>query len=435
MIKVFEHFEFGETKGILQDTSQLALDRKYCKTIKRKGEDALCYSIQYDENGQNHYCQTSYFVGVDWVIENILPIYVQPKQNKTETEINYLKMLFEALKEPQNFDHLEDLCEIDFQKPAITIEHQQDLLSPFLIIQFLQILKKIVQKGLKKSYYSVTHNLESRVKGKILVNQTVKNDILKNKLTKTVCRYDEFGFDCDENKILKKAFLFSQRMLADFHIENEGTPIQQIVNYISPAFAIISDDIQIDKVKGFKPNPLYKEYAQALKLAILILKRFSYNISNTSHQTVNTPPFWIDMSKLFELYVFKKLKERFPMNREVQYHVKAHYRELDFLIKSKDKKYIMVVDTKYKPRYQNHNISIDDMRQVCGYARLEKVYDELNLNDDERNKIIDCLIVYSHQKPEKDLLNDDLKSDDTKEKGYVNFYKIGIALPEISSTS
>ncbi|MFC2302185.1 MAG: hypothetical protein ACFNJM_09795, partial [Selenomonas artemidis] len=38
-------------------------------------------------------------------------------------------------------------------------------------------------------------------------------------------------------------------------------------------------------------------------------------------------------SKLFELYIFGKLKKIFTGKREIQYHVKAHYQELDYLLK------------------------------------------------------------------------------------------------------
>jgi 5-methylcytosine-specific restriction enzyme subunit McrC len=430
MIHLFEHFEYGESKGILENLSTETLSlveegTEYCKTVKRKNENALCFHIHTEE--EKLCCKTSYFIGVDWVIENRLPVYVQPKQNNETTEIDYLKMLFEALEEPENFEHLDDLCEIYFDKPAILIEQNQDLLSPFLIVQFLQILKKIVQKGLKKSYYSITNNLDSKVKGKILINQTIKDNVLKNKLTKTVCRYNDFGFNCDENKILKKAYQFSRYIMQSSKIIDTNV-LQPIVNYIQPAFENVSDNIQTDKIKIFKPNPLYKEYDQALKLALLILKRFSYNISNTALSKVHTPPFWIDMSKLFELYVFKKLREIFGNHKEVQYHLKANRQELDFLIKSKDDEYMMVVDAKYKPRYNEHKINLDDVRQVCGYARLEKVYKGLNLSGEDCNKNIDCLIIYAHQQCVSSLEKGALKLN--KEKEYVNFYKIGIQLPE-----
>ena len=67
------------------------------------------------------------------------------------------------------------------------IDQEQDLLTPLLVVQFLRIVKEIVRKGLKKSYYKVAQNLYGKVKGKILVAQTIKQNVLKNKALNTVC--------------------------------------------------------------------------------------------------------------------------------------------------------------------------------------------------------------------------------------------------------
>ncbi len=43
-----------------------------------------------------------------------------------------------------------------------------------------------------------------------------------------------------------------------------------------------------------------------------------------------TPPYWIDMSKLFELCVLGKLKKTF--DSDLQYLVTTYGNELDFLL-------------------------------------------------------------------------------------------------------
>jgi len=404
------------------NSNSLPLSEEYRKQLI--GKDSFCFKVKCNQN--QTLFSTSYFVGTDWIYINGKPndsVYVKSKMNDENKEIDCLNMLFDAMSESENFEHLDGLCQIDFNAPQINITQNQDILSPFLIIQFLKILKRIVQKGLKKSYYPVVQNLNAKVKGKILVNQTIKQNTLKNQFTKTFCKYDEFGYNGDENKILKKAFLFSQSAIQSYIAQQQG--IEQIIGYIRPAFENVSDDIQIDKIKIFKPNPMYKEYEQALKLALLILKRYSYNITETVKTELPTPPFWIDMSKLFELYVFKKLRQLFPRPNEVMFQYEAKGRFLDFLINSNDVK--MVVDAKYKPRYKDHSVNIDDIRQICGYARMEKVYKELGIAKD---KLIDCLVIYSHQDCSETFSKDDLT--EKQENGYVNFYKCGINLPEKS---
>ena len=386
-----------------------------------------CFDLKQDN--EKWVAKTSYFVGVDWIVENEQSIYVQAKQNINDVEIDCLGMLQSALQEPENLNHLEGLVDIDFKKSYIKIDQKQDILSLFLIAQFLQILKKIAQKGLRKSYYTKTENLKSRIKGKILVSHNIKTNLSRGNIIDTYCSYQEFGVDSTENRILKKAYLFSSRLLSQQNKEIDTKPLLELINYIHPAFENISQDIDIKKIKSFKSNPLFKEYDQAIKFALLILRRYSYNISKIEQQRIETPPFWIDMSKLFELYVYSKLRKDFTAHGEVIYHKKAYYQEIDFIINSKNLK--MVVDAKYKPRYhESEGIDKDDARQVCGYARLESVYTELGMQN-ERDTSIDCLIIYSYQGVEDDLNVEQFTAPENKIKGYVNIYKVGISLPQI----
>lgn len=426
MIIIKEQYGYKNPKSIEYDLSGYTTIEPHKKLFKQKKSDGCCYEITRNSKGFN--IEASYFVGVDWIVENELPIYIQPKLNKDKSEVNYVKMLFDALQEPENFNHLDYLCEINFVKPTIKIDQTQDLLSPLLVIQYLQLLRRIVQKGLKKSYYPVVKNLNARVKGKILVNATIKNNHAKNKMLYSYCKYDEFGVNTIENKVLKKALLFSQKVIQNINgIDPEQ--LQGLFNYIQPAFYSVDEEVEIEELKTIKPNPLYKEYQQALKLAKFILKRYGYTISTVQPIEIQTPPFWIDMSKLFELYVFAKLKELFPLKGEVEYHIKTNRQELDFIINSKDKKYQMVVDAKYKPQYKDGNISKEDIRQVSGYARMKSIYKELGM-EDKHNEVIDCLVIYSDQKADrKDFVNDNFNF--TSENNYVKFHKIGIELPVV----
>lgn len=145
---------------------------------------------------------------------------------------------------------------------------------------------------------------------------------------------------------------------------------------------------------------------------------------NVNTEKLTTPPYWIDMPKLFELYAYKFLKSKFQKSHEVAYHYSTYGNELEFLVNAEDVK--IVVDAKYKPLYiygKDHQ----DMRQVSGYSRLEVVYNKLMVED---NSLIDCLIIYPDTISgcdEKQFLTQSLFADPIK--GYRNIYKIGIKLP------
>ena len=401
-------------------------------TVKRgRDKNANCLSL-YCDNDEIR-ATDSYFVGLDWLHENEIAIQVNPKMNDN-FEIDYIKMLNEALCEQNNFDHLSDLITIKFNKPSILIDQHQDLLSIFLLSEYISILYRIVRKGLKKSYYTLDANLSNKIKGRILSGKNIHSNLSKGKIINNYCRYHVYDIDSKENRILKKALYFCDQRLSLYGHTFDSKSLQNKIRFIKPYFTNVKKDISIKDIKTIQKNPVFKEYNLAIEFAQLILRRFSYNISKYGNKAIPTPPFWIDMSKLFELYVFQKLKQVFPIKNEITYHVKAHYQELDYLANPGGWSNPYIIDAKYKPRYKNQGgITLDDAREVSGYARLSDIYHKLGL-DENNAPPIKCLIIYPDQDADENF-NFTRFSEPLFPKitGYIRFYKIGIRLPVIQS--
>lgn len=399
--------------------------------IRGKNKE-LCLRIERQED--NIYANSSYFVGIDWICENNLAVYVRPKMNNN-FEIDYVKMLNDALCQSDNFEHLKDLVTIRFDKPSIYINQKYDILSIFLITEYINILHKIVKKGLKKSFYIVRNNLSNKVKGRILINRNIHLNLNKGNITNNYCQYQEYGINSIENQILKKALFFCNKKLEIYKHSIDISHLKKKISYINPYFETISDNINTKEIKVYKANPIYKDYYQAIDLAQNILKRYSYNISSLGTNLIPTPPFWIDMSKLFELYVYNLLKKVFTEKGEINYHTKAHYQELDYLLNPKEWGEPYIIDAKYKPRYKYlGGISIEDAREVSGYSRLSSIYKILGL-DEVSATPIKCLIIYPDQdKKEEFEFNRFKEPTFDKVSGYVKLYKIGIKLPTIKKS-
>ena len=383
---------------------------------------AFCYCI--DKQSDGYSVKTSYFVGIDWVTDD-LAVQVRPKVEGEVEYIDYLRMLTEALIEPENTEHLDGLLHIDFNAKPIPLEEKEDMLSPFIVAQFLMALKKAVRKGLRMSYYLVSANLNCKIRGKILVGQSVCKNLSTGNRIDQFCQYQEYGINSEENKILKKALSLSSHILSTYRGGLDVSSLKKTITYIYPYFREVGDDCDLSKVDSFKANPIFKDYYNALDYGILILKRSAYGFNRTSKHIDSTPPYWIDMSKLFELYVYRELRRLYPMPGEVHYHMSLRWRELDYLLNPQEGT-PMVIDAKYKPRYHYSEPDIDDIRQISAYARMDGVYEKLHLPDD---RIIDCLIVYANQAcppiiPDK---LDELEM--AKVPGYSKFHKIGISLP------
>lgn len=389
-----------------------------------QNEKAVCFEV----NIHSGKIQTNYYIGVDWIIERKKAIYIEPKLNNNSThQTDYLKMLFSALKHTEVAKHTDNLFEIKWDKTPIEIEQHQDLLTPLLVVQYLRLVKEIVRKGLKKSYYKVENNLYGKVKSKVLVSQTIKQNLVKNKPLHTYCSYDEFGFNGLENRLLKKALVFIQRYLPNIKNLQSEKYIDEIFNYINPAFEFVSEEVNLHDIKHTKTNAFYKEYEEAIQLAKLILKRFGYNVSNTQKNTIKTPPFWIDMSKLFELYVLGLLKDAY--GTRILYgknEAKLTYGLPDYLITKEGEK--CIADAKYKSLYnKDGKYDIDNVRQLSGYARDKEVFNKLGMDE---NQIIDCILIYPFPLEKRDLKEFKINLTESVDIGtFIKLKKIGVPIP------
>jgi 5-methylcytosine-specific restriction enzyme subunit McrC len=420
MTSTFELWETSEHFDDLIEKFDPQLSGAYSYAFK----DEPCITINPTEDGVGWAAKLSYFAGVDWVSKH-RAVYAAPKLNNDEWETNYFGILFSLLKHPHVPDEIKALFIIKWDEPLIPITQRQDLLTPLLFVQFLSLVRDIVHKGLKKTYQPVERNLFARVKGKVMVNRNIKKNLASAKTLYNYCAFEEFSQDNIENRVLKRAISFIERYVSKMDSLKIEPHIRPLLNYIKPAFEAVSDDIDIDLIKHSRFNAFYKEYASAIHLAKFILKRFGYNITQAQAQgTLLTPPFWIDMSLLFELYVWGLLRNA---GHAVQYQQPGNFGRPDYLIDG-----TWIADAKYKSYYRNPwiNESIaSDIRQVSGYSRDAKILHELGYDD---NTVAPCLIFY----PEalRGPLADDFKLClDKREpiQGFTKIHKLAVPIPSL----
>ena len=256
---------------------------------------------------------------------------------------------------------------------------------------------------------------------------------MKNKINKNYCEYFNFTIDCPENRIIKKALLFARNYFITHKIITNIDYMSIIYQCLS-AFTLVSDDVDVDTIKTIKITPFYKEYKLGIRLAKMILKYFGYSINNTKKEKFPFPPFYINMPKLFELYVYSKLLEKYT-SKDIVYQPQGNYGQPDFICKKENLK--LIIDAKYKLIYYDINekeseydyYDIEDIRQLSGYARDKKILKILNILKDDLEdkdiKVIDCIIIYPNENG-SDKIDDLLK---TSINGFLRFYKFGLKLP------
>ncbi len=393
----------------------------------------LCFKPS--ATGTGHDTQASYYVGGDWLIRSALCVQVSPKLPETD----HAGMLFACLRHPSVAPHIAGLYTLDLDAPLIPVERQDDLLTPLLVTHFLQLLQAIVRKGLKKGYVPVAKELRARVKGKVDVARTIRQGVFKQRLLSTACQYDEFSTDIAENQFLKRVLRFVQRFIATYPAYH-GL-LAPTLAYCVPAFEPVQEEVNALVLRqSGRQNPLFAEYAEALRVGQLLLARFGYSLDSivpesADNNTVLVPPHWVDMSRLFELHTLGLLKDKFG-ETAVLYgkdEVKGYGGVIpDFLIRTKDGLRI-IADAKYKPLYQERNsYDVADIRQVSGYARDREILTKrLKYSEEDVEKVLPpCLILY----PAKDFalagntirLADDLMAEPLRE--YTQFFKSPVPL-------
>lgn len=243
----------------------------------------------------------------------------------------------------------------------------------------------------------------------------------------------------------------------------DGTlEIKRNLDYLQREFSRVSDDFIVSEINSVRQNKLYSDYAEAMKIAKVILKTNVYIPRKNSYITNFVFPFWIDMSVLFEMYVFEMLENAYTNTISFQVEGFGNTR-VDFIKNSEKEK--VIIDTKYKLWYEksstelvkDHKNSLkhkffkknstdhftyflEDVRQISGYARDSKILNCFHFSDDERHLSVPCIIIYPKLKSNNSCIDKGIDSFDPcktlieqaeKIDGYDNFYKIGVYLPTI----
>lgn len=394
-----------------------------------------------------------YYIGASWFVRNEYAFVVKPK-----VEVDYIKLFMTALElnSENEAAYFSNYYYIDFEKPAIETNALDNVITPLLILHYISLLRHLVSRGLKKGYVVREENLQSKIRGRILLQRHLTKNVFAKREDRVFCRFQEFTEDIPENRILKKALSFSVRFINQLpsfkcHLQ-ELTPH---LSMIGSAFENVSEEVTIAQVAKVNAGKIFRHYESAIKVAKLILRHFDYSIDNASETAQSVRPFCIDMPRLYEMYVLSLLRKAY--GDQIKFQVKgSHKTQVDYIKKSENEK--LIIDAKYKPHYSEGNKGIlDDIREISGYARDEKILKVLGWKPEEEsakgNYFPKCLIIYpdsstrfkwekgddSAEKDEEKIT--EMIGDFPKEKilseashykkipGFEDFYKIAVPLP------
>lgn len=368
----------------------------------------------------------SYMIGAEWIDEKEA-LVVTTKRGMEK--IDFLTMFMTCFTSGLSVEAFSEIYNIDSEAPTIYAPSLKGVLSPLIVLHFLGVVSRI--RSLKKDYVHYSENLK-KVKGHIKVMKNERKNIAVKRFDRVFCDYDEYTTDIPKNRLIKKALLFSKQILRPV-IENHqsGTKVNIMLLRALTMFENVSEDVQIREVRRIKGHKMFSEYNEAVRLAKLILQRYDYSISKTSKEEEYVSPFTLDMSLLYEHYVYGLLREAY--GNRILYQCEGETGFPDFLYCSSG--FRAILDTKYIPKYETASLDNYVIRQLSGYSRDLPILKKLGYKDiDEESPVpnVPCIIIYPK-------VGDDVKNPfknrelkylcKTPVRKLARFYKICIPLP------
>lgn len=329
-------------------------------------------------------------IGAEWLdVEQTKSIVVIPKVKN----IDFIEIFMNCLRDNEEWDNFEAVYDIDFNARPVRSKALCSILSPLLVVQFLLVVKKITNRGLRKGYVSRKENL-MKVKGRLNIRRTERNAMLGHR-EQMNCTYDEFSADTPENRFIKKALYVAHDMISLMHGHKSYDMISAMCNHCMSAFSEVSDD-ENRQPPAPKSNNLYHEYSDALRFAKMILRYQDLAINRYNYMDMDVVPvFRIDMALLFEHYALSLLRRTFGKS-SIMYQVKGYGGRFiaDFLIAKGCLK--AIIDTKYVDSESN-NVAIPQyVKQLSAYARDKVLLKALGIHtsDEESIPVVPCVILY-----------------------------------------
>lgn len=385
-----------------------------------------------------------YYIGATWLSDNLSAV-VHPKIN----DIDFIQMFSYSLQlgSPKEREYFSKCYGIDIDAPEIEVDSDLNIITPLIMIHYVSLLEELIKHGLKKGYVTNECNLKSKIKGHILFSTHLSRNIIPKREDRNYCRFSEFTADIPENRLLKKALMFVQSAIkryTDFcgSSEDGKLPIPIRINRLISHFGCVSDQISLSDVQKTSSNKVFSLYEESIRLAKLILRSLDNDVAkkDNSKEKCKVKPFWIDMPRLYEMYVYGKLLEMVKTDKSLEgekiiFQCEGYGQTAaDFVFVNHG----IILDAKYKPAYEaGHKGLIHDVREMSGYARDINILNQMNKNEGDPVKAI---ILYPSHMENQENKDDEVQIENNKGieflsekskkiKPYKDFYKMPIEIP------
>ena len=349
IIQVFEHqtLRVGDLiNGVCFDEAAFKAMALYQEKQKVK-----YFSLVY--NG----VKFSHYVGIIQIGKLTLEILPKADNNDVGNPAKWQKVLIAML----SYCQLIKIETLGIGQVQLNSNHILDI----YFSRFLNQVHQLLVKGLPKTYLSKEENLKV-LKGRLNLPMQLRKNLLHPE--RFYVQYTTFSHQHLFNQVLRAALIVLSKVQLNPALKLQ---LQQILRGFPrlPTYTVIPRDFdQLFQIKK------YQAHRELLEISRLILLNFSPDIRSGRHHLF---ALLFDMNKLFEEYIFRRLKLLENDTLKVQRQTAKPFWQRrmirpDLLLQIGDKKYIL--DTKWK-MLNNHAPSMEDLKQLyiyCQYFNAEQ---------------------------------------------------------------
>lgn len=291
---------------------------KNCQGISDEELDGCLESLRSEwrlglnnDKDSANYHRLSHYSGAVWLLHEADTILVvAPKIHDLDAVAMFIDIAASPLYSKDVFKDVLNTDSVFGCKPEQPVIEGVDLPDVTLlqVSVFLANLSHFCKRNLRHQFFTTRQNLVGKVKGRIMVGDNVRHNTARGRADRVVCQYAHLTMDTLANRILKAALSRCYRYISQY------SKNQQLIIWArqcEAALASVSlENISDNDFRSIHYTGLMKPYRKMHRLARMILKRLRTDArGNVEEHPSSTVPFYLNMWRLFELYVGAQLEK------------------------------------------------------------------------------------------------------------------------------
>ena len=317
------------------------------------------------------------FIGMVWLGEGENKTVLRVDSKFSEQKMDYIEMFTQCAAHPKIGGRMGGCLYFWADEELIESPRDNDFLF-LTAIAYLRELNELCRRRLRTHFLREQQNFTGKIKGKILIGENLRQNIIRARPDRIFCEYQSVSDDILENRILRAALERAARYISPDKIDEENYKfIQQWIRASRAALHGVSiTPVKPRDFSAARRRGVFSHYARPLALAKAVLLQLGFNPQEQIPEKTKTPPFALDSAELFERYAPLKLLEKYPKLKAPNDNIGGGAGDFapavrpDFYVAAEDGAAPQIIDAKYKRVLTREKTPArEDVFQIVAYSR------------------------------------------------------------------